>query len=227
MKETAIKTLTEQDANAAALYLREQKDVLAATEAFNQLVLHANRQMKDLSVTIFLAQAGIAFGSEQANQIEDNETLAYEIRSRVKAMYYNLASFTWPGWDEEDFTITPEQCKLGLDAAYSNLHLAEELKKDALPHSRAHWVVGAQLLAAGEYQQAQTSFVQAAEYASQAKAQDEILLSQGFEQVARLLATPGQSDAQQALAEIKSQLQALEYGDFFIKQLADSLRVFG
>ncbi len=227
MKETAIQTLTEQDAAAAALYLSEQNDILAAASAFHETMKHAYWQMKDLTACILLAQEGIAFGSEQAKKIDDNEALEYEVRSRVKAMCYDLASFTWPGWDEEGFTITPEQRKLGLDAAYNNLHLAEELKKDALPHSRAHWVVGAQLLAAGEYQQAQTSFVQAAEYASQAKAQDEILLSQGFEQVARLLATPGQSDAQQALAEIKSQLQALEYGDFFIKQLADSLRVFG
>src|SRR5688500_10487115 len=108
-------------------------------------------KQKDLAVTVALLLEGIAKGQAAAAV---NPADATQILGTVKAMAFNLASFTWPGWDEAGITITPQQMALGRDAADLNYQLALELNRPPDKVAAAHWLVGAHALAAGEFDRA-------------------------------------------------------------------------
>jgi hypothetical protein len=186
---------------------------------------HTFWKKQDLDSTVVLAQAGISYNAEQAKSSSADEKKNY--LTNVKQISYNLASFTWPGWDEEWIENIPENfLKLGYEAAKSNLHYAIELEKGALGVSRGYWIVAAHQLVSGEFLLAKENFEHAVNFAIKAKEEGDELLSKGFVQVAILLQTPKNVDSLKALDGIKLELSKLEYGDFYIKQLEDSLRIF-
>jgi hypothetical protein len=227
MKEKAIELFDSQGVEAVIKLLETGEEGLAPdgqVQTFDHVLRHAYWQKKDLPGTIRIGQAGIALGEQLASRFPDQ---ASEIKSQVKAIQYNLASFTWPGWDEPGFEITPEQGQLGLAAAKENLRLAIELKKDLLPLSRAHWMLGAQQMAVADYSSAREDFAQAEGFASQAGSAGEALLAQGFALLTSLLASPGNRDHSNQLEELKASLKKEEHGEFFVKQIEDARRVFG
>ena len=68
--------------------------------------------------------------------------------ARSLGLSYDIASFTWPGWNEPGVTVTPALRAAGLEAARLNFELAQN---DQLPdgvRKAAHFILGAQLLAA-------------------------------------------------------------------------------
>jgi hypothetical protein len=227
VKDKAVEILTEQDADAAVEFLKQQEDHAKAAEVFNDLVRHAYWQMHDLSISVALAKEGIANASAWAKEIKDPKK-ANKVNDMVKAMSYNLASFTWPGWDEDWIEDIPQEyLKLGLDAAQTNLHLAIEQGKGDLPVSRAYWMLAAQQIAAGLNEEAKANFAEAIEYAEKAEAHSDVLLSHGFTQLVDLLGNPDDEVALSALEALKSELVNLEHGEMLAKQMDDALRVFG
>ena len=225
LKDQAIQTL-ESDGVEAAVRLLRQAD-LPPTEhipLYTEVLRHAYWQQKDLPATIEITQTGIRHGEALA---DINPEDANQILAQVKALYYDLASFTWPGWDEEGIEIAPEQVSLGLEAARKNLDLAVKLKKEALPLSRAYWMLGAQQLADGDHTQAVASFAMAEQRAAEAEARPEELLSRGFARLAGLLEDPEDQSLQIEMAEIKTALFDEEDGEMFVQQIEDAQRVFG
>ena len=226
MKEKAIEILTEQGTAAAIEWLKEQRDPQKVAEAFNVLMRHAYWQMQDLKRTVTLAQEGIAYASAKAKQA-GGARHTKEFNNQIKAMSYNLASFVWPGWDEDWIEDIPQEyLKLGLDAALTNLHLTTELGKGDLPMSRAYWMLAAQQIAAVQYQEAKDNFTQAIEFAEKTEAHGDVLLSHGFIQVVSLLEDPENEEAISSLEAIKSELVNLEHGEMLAQQMDDALRVF-
>jgi hypothetical protein len=227
VKEKAIEILIEQDTAAAIEWLKQQGDPQKVAEAFNDVMRHTYWQMQDLKSTVTLAQEGIGYASAKAKQA-GGARQAKEFNNQVKAMSYNLASFVWPGWDEEWIEDIPQEyLKLGLDAAQTNLHLAIELEKGDLPISRAYWMLAAQQIAAEQYQEAKDNFTQAIEYAEKAEAHGDVLLSHGFTHVVKLLEDPENEEAKSSLEAIKSELVNLEHGEMLSQQMDDALKVFG
>lgn len=224
LKDQTIQTLESEGLEAAVRLLR-QADLPPAEHIplYTELMRYAYWQQKDLPAAIEISQTGIRHGRALAEcRPEDAET----ILAQVKAIHYDLASFTWPGWDEEGIEIAKEQVRLGLDSARTNLEMAVRLKKDALPLSRAYWMLGAQQLAAKDRTQALASFTMAEQHAVEAEALGEALLSQGFARIASLLDDPDNQSLQVELAEVKTELLDQEDGEFFVKQLEDATRVF-
>ncbi len=227
MKEKAIEILTQQNTAAAIEYLKQQEDPPAVAETFNAVMRHAYWEMHDLDSTVTLAKEGIAYASAKAKEVEGKEQVA-DLNGLVKALSYNLASFTWPGWDEEWIEEIPQEyLKLGLDAAQTNLHLAIELERGDLSISRAYWMLAAQQIAQRDYEGARVNFTQAIEYAEKANAHSDVLLSHGFTQVVNLLENPEDEDAKSGLEAIKSELVNLEHGEMLTQQMDDTLKVFG
>lgn len=226
MKDEAIRILETEGLAAALDYLDSDgfPTPAARIEEYHELMKHAYWQIKDLPVTIKIGQVGAAIGDALA---ESYPKQYYEIMSQVKAIQYDLASFTWPGWDEPDFSISAEQVRLGLQAAERNLQLAIDLKKPPLPRSRAYWMLAAQEIAARQYAQAKEHFAQAEQAARETDSAADQLLSRGFIQVAGLLADPDDQALVESLNEVKASLQGEEHGEFFIQQMDDALRVFG
>lgn len=226
MKDEANKILEEEGLAAALDYLDSDgfPSPAARVQGYHDLMKHAYWQLKDLPATIRIGKAGVAIGEVLAESYPKQND---EIMSQVKAIHYDLASFTWPGWDEPDLSITEAQIRLGLESAERNLQLAIDLHKPPLPRSRAYWMLAAQEIAARQYTQAREHFSRAEQAARETDSAADQLLSRGFVQVAGLLADPDNPVLSEKLDEVKAALQGEEHGEFFIQQMDDALRVFG
>ena len=144
-------------------------DLAAQPKAYSEAMRHAYWEDKDLSAAMAIAWAGISRLLARAHRSEPDQ--AYELRSQAKALSYDLASFTWAGWDEPGIVITPPEARAGCAAARANLAFATELEKGELPRARAHWILGAHELAAGRPDDAHASFETAATLARAAGAE--------------------------------------------------------
>lgn len=213
----------EGDSLALVTKLSEAVDSAALGGGFRQALRDAYWTRRDIGLVVTIAHAG--FGATMAAAVrEPDDTKAYALRSDAKALCYDLASFTWRGWDEPDLEITPDQEAAGLDAAHQNLRLARRLEKGDLPESRARWMLGAQLLAAGERNLARAQFVEAAAAAQRAHADDEAALAETFATLVDVLA--GDPAASERLERDLSDLRSSETGEAFAGQATTALAVF-
>ena len=75
----------------------------------------------------------------------------------ARGIAFNIASFTWPGWDDTP-NITPEMVQLGEDAAAFGLQIAEEID-DVTPN--VLWINGVHALNARKFDHAKRFFERA------------------------------------------------------------------
>jgi hypothetical protein len=78
-----------------------------------------------------------------------NSESAVFFAARSLGLSYDIASFTWPGWNEPGVVVTSTLQAVGLEAARLNFELAQEQAPEAV-RKAAHFILGAQLLASGE-----------------------------------------------------------------------------
>ena len=74
--------------------------------------------------------------------------------ARSLGLSFDIASLTWTGWNEPGIAVTPALQAVGLEAARLNLELAQQQKAPKSVRDAAHFILGAQLLAAGDAPQA-------------------------------------------------------------------------
>lgn len=225
MLDTVVAYLNDGDSFTAIEYLNQQNEPLAVINTYSKLVIQLYWEEKDLPAVVAMARAGVQYGLTAAAATSDPDT-ASQIKSVAKKIAYNLASFTWPGWDEPGMVIGPSDLAMGLDAAKVNLRLANELNKGDLPLSRAYWMLGGHHLASGHLNEAEAHFNQAAHYAAEANQEGERLLAQGFALLAVMLASPDNAEAQNQLAQVKNHLAQQEEGEHFITQINTAWEVF-
>ena len=167
-------------------------------------------ERKDLDEVVRLAREAIDGGSQSS----DDKVLGW-----TKAIAYDLASFTWPGWDEPGIVIEPDHLKTGMEAARANLDLAVRLQRSADKVGMAHWMIGAHHLAAGDLDAACASFLDAERLAEQASDAPGAALARGYAALASRDA-PG-------FARATRELAAMEDGEGYVEQLETAARVFG
>ena len=136
---------------------------------------------KNLPESLQVAREGIEQGEKAAKEFPEQQE---EILSGVKRLCFDIASFTWIGWDEPGISPTSEERAEGLSAARKNLEYAVQLKSGDLPTSRAYWIIGAHLLTAGQPQDALGDFRRAEELARSAGEEGEEQLCRGFAMLA-------------------------------------------
>jgi hypothetical protein len=138
------------------------------------------------------------------------------VLSVIKAIAYDLASFTWPGWAEPGVRLDAAHRAAGLAAARRNLELARRLERPPLPTSRAHWLLGAHLWAAGDLAAVQAEFVEAERLADSAGEVPEALLSRAYREHLAPGANPGATLAA---------LSHMEGGEELVRQVETAQRV--
>ncbi len=86
-------------------------------------------------------RAGVQLGLTEGRRVAgSNPDLSTSLIGHAKAISYNLASFSWPGWDEQEIELCVSDIAMELDAAKLNLRLTIELKRGAGPMRKAHWL---------------------------------------------------------------------------------------
>lgn len=215
MDKRVLERLDQQDTAAMIEWLNTNEDALETAVVYRDLVRHVYWQNKDIARTIVFARAAIQHALD-ATAVARDARIADELAGHAKGRAYDLASFLWPGWGEAGIALSKTDIAIGLDAAQTNLRLAQELDRGDLPLSRAHWLVGAQQLATADYPTAAASFQQAQSHARAASAEADALLSEGFAILTRILAG---SAAPADLIPIKGRLSQLEHGTEFVAQI--------
>ena len=120
--------IQEQDIYAAIEYIQESGDFKVITARYHNLIFDLYWQEKALFAMVPVAQAGIQYALTKAREFDSEDSvLAGKMRSFVKMWSFNLASFTWPGWQEEGIAITDADRKDGLDAAQLNVRICKAL----------------------------------------------------------------------------------------------------
>ena len=227
MFDQSLSILTQSDTFAVIEFLDQQDDKLEVAKTYSELVKHLYWKDKNVPDMVALARAGIQFAlaAGTAAAKEDVE-MALQLRSEAKSISYNLASFTWIGWDEPGITLDQTDQCFGLEAARMNLRLAFELDKGDMRISRAYWMEGAQLMSARDMAKSRESFRRASTYAARAGAEGGELIAQGFELLIDQLQEPQAIRSQEAMDALKDKLTQLEHGQMYISQLDTAWRVF-
>lgn len=182
---------------------------------------------KDLPAAMYVAEQGIAYCLARAVVAETNPPLAQQLRAAAGRIAFNLASSTWPGWNEPGIVISEAQRKVGQEAARFALSTSEELNAGPGPLANGYWMLAAHQLAAGEYREAVASFRRAALFGRAADDRGTELVSEGFVSITQIVAGIDPDDARSRLAEVRAALNAeLEDPEFWTDQFDTAWQVF-
>lgn len=215
--------LRTSDRYAAAEWLEQGGEPRVIARRYFAVMSALYWKKHDLPAVLAVAPAGIHFCLSRAKGAPEAE--ASELRGLAKSMAYDLASFTWPGWNEPGISPSLSDEAIGLDAARLNLRLAIELKRGSDPMFNAHWALGAHQLAAGRFEEAVRSFEQAAETARSAKNRGQELMAAGYALLTKLVAAPN-AETEKAYAANEAALVKEKDGPFFRDQIVTARRVF-
>lgn len=225
--ERALQEYDAKDSFAAVEYVCAQSDPLIAVQSFFDLTGHCYWKQRDLSAALVFARAGLQYGLTTAATLSKTDPeRATELRALAKGLAYDIASFTWPGWNQDGIEISEEQLAEGLQAARANLRLAKELKKGALPMFRAYWVLGAQELAAGNMQSSSPAFLMAAAHAEEANSRGEELMARSYVCMVAVLAAEDMEASSERLHGLLAELRKEKDGPFLADQVETALQVF-
>ena len=149
----------------------------------------------------------------------DAETVN-DIRRFARGVAFNIASFTWPGWDDTG-PIPLERQQLGLSAARVGLALAEAAE-DVTPNIL--WINGVHEINAGEFENAIATFTRAKSVAKNSFFKS---MHDAWIALTRHLMNP--TDASRTALDIA--VEAVKTGDdpdaeFYAQQLSTALTVF-
>ncbi len=222
--------LKDGDTFQAIQFLSAQGAPKRVAERYEDVVMDLYWKERAIPEMVAVARAGIQYCLTKAQEVEkEDPELAVYLKSSAKTNAYNLASFTWPGWDEKDLVIREADLEAGLDAARLNLRLAYELDKGPLRISMAHWALGAQLMAAGRHEEAVEAFALSKEKAHAALDSLYEMLALGYVGVAKILSGNLRAEGEKDLAKATGELKKLKTDDgrFCIDQLETAMRVFG
>ncbi len=223
--EKVKEILRKHDIYKAIEFVNSQGEPQVVAKRYLDLAMDFYWKEKNVPAVVNFAQAGIHYCLLKAQDYSKDDAL--KLKGIAMALSYNLASFTWPGWDEKGIVISKADLNTGLDAAKLNLRLALELEKGPAAISVSHWAIGAQYLALGDYDKAIESFTAAVEKAREVQDKASELMNAGYIGIAKILAgkeKDGQKEFDDAQEGLKQ--QKTEDADFYSKQLHTVLKVF-
>jgi len=220
-----VQTLAkEQDLLAASQYVTSLGDDTAVADAFSQLIGDVYYKAKSTEQVLHFGHAGVQYCLTRAATLQDTDNKkAGDLRYAAKRMATNVASFTWPAWQEPGITVTDTQVVEGLTFARAAVRMAKEQKLEPTKLAFTTWFLGAQLLANRKYDEALKVFNENAErYAAIGGQPESLAMNQGYAGLARILAGDRQA-GDKAFDEAVNALKAMDGEDapFYAKQLED------
>ena len=179
-----------------------------------------DRGVRDVGRYVYFAKLLLQHALHLA---QDDSAEASAYREVAIAMTYNLAANTWTGWGEGVGKVEEHHRRLGLEAARLNITLAKAAGLGPNRRRNGHWILGAHLIAAGDFDAAGEQFAVSRDLGREAGREPAALMAQGWIHVAAILA--GRDDAAK-LDATKRALGDGDDGEFFRRQYDTALRVF-
>ncbi|MGI9529441.1 MAG: hypothetical protein ACR2NG_06990 [Acidimicrobiia bacterium] len=215
---------TAEGAFATIAALAEVEDLDHVGDAYRETMRAAYWDDKDVHIVVAVAYAGVSRLLTEAARVDVDDETEYALRSAAKGLTYDLASFAWIGWDEAGIELSSPERSAGLAAARTNLSMAYALDKGDLPISRAHWMLGAHLLTAGDLVNATGAFEEASRHATLADEPADAALGDAFRALANLAADPA---AEPQFLDAMASLRSVEGGSDLAPQVDTARRVIG
>ncbi len=189
---------------------------------YNDIIRYLYWNRFDIDSVVSLSEHAIDWGNIQLESAD--EKTKENITSRIRAIHFNLASFTWPGWGggKQPITLTPENRKAGLNAARRNVEIHQQLKSPGKKMGNGLWMLGAHELAAGNHAVARQTFQQ---FLTLAKKEDvdQARFAEGWLYVVDLLTGVNEAASRKSLDEIVVKLSETKEGKFFADQYGRAL----
>lgn len=218
--DIALEIMENDDYYKAIEYLSRQSNPLEILDAFKEIVKRLYWDSKDMAGVIIFSGAAIQFAQMSVQSMSAKEDMVRQMKEKAAAIAYNLASFTWPGWNEEGLEISITEQNIGMEAAKTNLRFIEEMGGDNLQLARAYWITGAHRLTLNIADEAIYCFERSLKYADWADNREETLLAQGYMILAQMLQSEkvGAQDLE-LLKDLKKKMVELPDGDTFVGQI--------
>lgn len=200
----------------------DQQGPIDGIKLIKKLAWRAYNERRELLAAIQWFQAAIFCGSTLAKVTEYAEE-AEEIMGLVKSCHFDLASVTWPGWNEPGIMISERDLELGKMSADQNLYWSRVLKKGLVPESRATWMVGAFDLAVGQFEKARVRFRAAEKLGRMAESDFDIRCNRAYLALTESL-TKGSDEPIKAWED--QDVRDEETHDFLFVQVITAFQVF-
>ena len=218
--DIALETMKNDDYFKAVEYLSRQSNPLEILDAFKEIAKRLYWDSNDMAGVIIFSGAAIQYAQMSVQSVSVKEDVVGQMKEKAAAIAYNLASFTWPGWDKEGLEISITEQNIGMEAAKTNLRSIEEMGGGNLQLARAYWMTGAHRLTLHNTDEAIYCFERSLKYADWADNREETLLAQGYMILAQMLQSE-KVDAQdlELLEKLKKKMVELPDGDTFVGQI--------
>ncbi len=218
--DIALETMKNDDYFKAVEYLSRQSNSLEILDAFKEIAKRMYWDSNDMAGVIIFSGAAIQYAQMSVQSVSVKEDVVGQMKEKAAAIAYNLASFTWPGWDKAGLEISITEQNIGMEAAKTNLRSIEEMGGGNLQLARAYWMTGAHRLTLHNADEAIYCFERSLKYADWADNREETLLAQGYMILAQMLQSE-KVDAQdlELLEKLKKKMVELPDGDTFVGQI--------
>jgi hypothetical protein len=216
----ALQAFDAGGVGAVVAMLKSIDDPTEAGAVFDALGRSLYQARKDVTNMIAVAEAGVAFCLDRAEQAESADT-AKKLKETAKSIAFNAAANCWPGWGDEGVEIAPAHMQSALKLAEVSRDLVRELQLGPKQDGNGSWIIGALRLAAGEPAAALAYFQEARSSADADGHAAGALLAEGYCALARKADAATASAGAQELERAVSQLRELgsKEASFFAEQL--------
>ena len=232
-REGILKTVQslskEKDLFAASEFVLGLGNEAEIVEAFTNLVLDCHNKAKSTEQVLHFANAGIHYCLACAATYDGKDDgAAKKLRFTAKRIATNAASFTWPGWNEPDLSISAGQMRQGLAFARYSVRQLHELDPNANQLAFTYWFLGAQLIAHVHYEEALSVLEQARDYTKKdGENPDGLTMLEGYIGLTKILngeTGPGELEFSSAISALES--RESEDAKFYMKQLMSVRTIF-
>ncbi len=224
--DIALETMKNDDYFKAIEYLSRPSNPLEILDSFKEIVQRLYRDSKDMAGVIIFSGAAIQLTQMSILTGSFKEDVVLKMKQKAAAIAYNLASFTWPGWNEEGLELGLTEQNIGMEAAKTNLRFIEEIGGDNMQFARAYWMTGAHRLTLNHADEAIYCFERSLKYADWADHTEETLLAQGYMILAQMMQSGdvGTQDLE-LLENLLKKMVELPGGDAYAGQIETTYEV--
>ena len=216
------------DSFQACEYVHSLGTPLVVAQRYSDLLQDLYWQEHDVPHMVMFGRAGIQYClAEAVREAKGDAAAAKKLQSAAKTMAYHLAVNTWPGWDDQEVTLTASDTMAGFDAARLHLRLVTRLGGSDEVLANAHWLLGAHYLAAGQHQEALEALTAAAGRFRQAKKPVHATMAAGYCGIVKMTRQPTHDEGKEQLDKAVAVLVKLdtEEARSFVGQLHTAVKV--